>query len=182
MTWIFITHGFYWSLTRMILWAVWIFSTSACITLSTMQSNHFVSVSSIFPENACTFFILTFTRNLRKYNSIHKPKHACRYKHQIWLLNKVTANHMLNQLLDCQMKSPLVKEKSVKIEVERFIIQNSCSYLILLPRDKKNYDEQESHTLYMLSINIARAISVTVSRCKTKLKESLLLTKHLFSN
>lgn len=37
MTWIFITHVFHWSLTRMILRAVWIFSTSACITLSTKQ-------------------------------------------------------------------------------------------------------------------------------------------------
>ena len=37
---------------------------------------------------------------------------------------------MFNQLLNYQMKLPLVKEKSIKIEVEHFIIKNSCSYLI----------------------------------------------------
>ena len=38
----------------------------------------------VYPQKMLVpFFTLAFTQNLRKYNSIHKPKHACRYKHQI---------------------------------------------------------------------------------------------------
>jgi len=110
-------------------------------TAFSMYDLKIIIISVIHSQNrlvSISYFDIYTKLEITILESLYKPKHV-----DVNINNKFCMKRLI---LDYQKKLSLVKEKSLKIEVEHLIIINNCFYLTQLLRDKKNYVEQESDT------------------------------------